>query len=177
MATAPAAARRLALAPGEQFVGLPRPLQLHRQVERLVEKVWKRMPRIDGQRRQHRENLPRNTSRRCRRSASLRSFRRRRTMPSFSIAGNTCSIQQRYCSAPARVRPDRFSPVAPWAACGPRRNPGRCGPAPSVATADADHEELIEVGAENRQELQPLQERNLRILSLLEHAAIEFKPA
>src|SRR5262249_5421946 len=43
--------------------------------------------------------------------------------------------------------------------------------------AHADHEELIEVRAENPEELEPFQERHARILSLLENSTIELEPA
>src|SRR5262249_49159372 len=43
--------------------------------------------------------------------------------------------------------------------------------------ADADHEELVEVGLEDGEEFQALQQRNVRALGLLEHAAVELQPA
>src|SRR5262245_2216964 len=43
--------------------------------------------------------------------------------------------------------------------------------------ADAHHKEFIEVGAENGDKLEPLQERYLRILGLFQYTAIEFQPA
>ena len=46
-----------------------------------------------------------------------------------------------------------------------------------LQAADADHEELIQVGAEDRQELEPFQERHLGVLGLLQHPAVEFQPA
>ena len=41
----------------------------------------------------------------------------------------------------------------------------------------ANHEKLVEVRAENRQELHPLQQRSLLILRLLQHAGVELQPA
>jgi hypothetical protein len=41
----------------------------------------------------------------------------------------------------------------------------------------ADHEEFVEIGAKDRQELQPLHQRILGVLRLLEHAQVEFQPA
>ena len=67
--------------------------------------------------------------------------------------------------------------------CSPRRHAGRprsrsgCRPAPSAAAADADHEELVEVRAEDGEELEPLQQRHGRVLGLFEHAAVELEPA
>ena len=42
--------------------------------------------------------------------------------------------------------------------------------------ADADHEELVEVGLEDGQELEPFQQRHLRVLSFLQDAAVELQP-
>jgi hypothetical protein len=42
--------------------------------------------------------------------------------------------------------------------------------------ADADHEELVEVRVEDRQEPQPLEQRVLRVLGLFEHAGVEREP-
>jgi hypothetical protein len=41
----------------------------------------------------------------------------------------------------------------------------------------ADHEELVEVRAEDRQELHPLQQGIGRVLGLLEHTRVELQPA
>src|SRR5215813_4428647 len=41
---------------------------------------------------------------------------------------------------------------------------------------DPDHEELIEIRAEDREELHPFQEGNARILRLLEDTAVELEP-
>src|SRR5262249_48201156 len=43
--------------------------------------------------------------------------------------------------------------------------------------ADADHEELVQVGAEDGQELEALQKGHLRVLGLFEYAAVELQPA
>jgi hypothetical protein len=45
-----------------------------------------------------------------------------------------------------------------------------------LETADALHEELIEIAADDGQELDPLQQRGARILGLVEHAAVEGEP-
>ena len=72
------------------------PLQQHGQVERLVEQVRKRMAGVDGQRRQHREDLAAKDFAQVladpRRSGPSRP---RRTMPSRSRAGSTSSCRQR----------------------------------------------------------------------------------
>src|SRR5262249_23934105 len=44
-------------------------------------------------------------------------------------------------------------------------------------TSDADHEEFVQVRAEDRQKLHPLQKRRAPILQLLEHAGVESQPA
>ena len=41
----------------------------------------------------------------------------------------------------------------------------------------ADHKEFIEVGAEDREELDPLQQRVLLVKRLLQHAPVELQPA
>ena len=46
-----------------------------------------------------------------------------------------------------------------------------------LQAADADHEELVEVGLEDGQELEPFQQRHARILGLFQNAAIELQPA
>jgi hypothetical protein len=40
----------------------------------------------------------------------------------------------------------------------------------------ADHEELVEVRAEDGEELHPFEERHARVLRLLEHAPVELEP-
>ena len=42
--------------------------------------------------------------------------------------------------------------------------------------ANALHEELIEVGADDGQELEPLQQRVSRVLGLVQHTAVELQP-
>ena len=49
--------------------------------------------------------------------------------------------------------------------------------APVQQSADADHEELVEVALVYRQEFQPLQKRHGRVSGFLEHAKIELEPA
>ena len=47
----------------------------------------------------------------------------------------------------------------------------------SLDTGDADHEELVQVGAEYGQELHPFQQRNRRVERFLQHPRIELHPA
>ena len=121
----------------------------------------------------------RNTSCRCLRSASVRSLRPRMTMPSRSRAGSTSSSRQ----AILRRRPSGATTWPMRSSCS--RGGMRSAPEPNgdaglhllLQAADADHEELVEVGAEDGQELEPLQQRHLRVLGLLQHAAVELQPA
>ncbi len=54
------------------------------------------------------------------------------------------------------------------------RHPGRD---PALQTGDADHEELVQVVGEDRQELGPLQQRHpLGVLGQLEHPVVERQP-
>ncbi len=45
-----------------------------------------------------------------------------------------------------------------------------------LQAADADHEELVEVGLENGEELEAFQQRNARVLRLLQDAPVKFEP-
>src|SRR5262249_8926120 len=47
---------------------------------------------------------------------------------------------------------------------------------PALEPGHADHEELVEVRADDRQELDPLEERHRRVFGLLEDPAIELEP-
>jgi hypothetical protein len=53
-----------------------------------------------------------------------------------------------------------------------RPSPARCALEPGYA----DHEELVEVRADDREEFHPLEERHRRIFGLLEDPAIELEP-
>ncbi len=47
----------------------------------------------------------------------------------------------------------------------------------TLEAGDADHEEFVEIGAGDRQEAQPLQQRMGAVAGLLQHAAVEREPA
>ena len=47
----------------------------------------------------------------------------------------------------------------------------------ATQTCDADHVELVEVGAEDRQELQPLQQAIPRVERLVQYSGVELEPA
>ena len=83
--------------------------------------------------------------------------------------------RQRYCSATSwrTVSLMRSSCSRGGMRSAPEPN-GDAGLHLLLQAADADHEELVEVGAEDGQELEPLQQRHLRVLRLFQHAAIEL---
>jgi hypothetical protein len=56
--------------------------------------------------------------------------------------------------------------------------PGRAVPGPDAALQPrhAHHEELVQVGAENGEELHALEQWDARIPGLFEHATIELEP-
>ena len=47
----------------------------------------------------------------------------------------------------------------------------------ALEAGDADHEELVEVRGEDREEADPLQQVQVRVLGELEHAGVEVQPA
>jgi hypothetical protein len=47
---------------------------------------------------------------------------------------------------------------------------------PALQRRHADHEELVEVRAEDREELHPLEQGHARVLGLFEHAPVELEP-
>ena len=57
---------------------------------------------------------------------------------------------------------------------GRHREPGRDA---ALEAGDAHHEELVEVGGEDRQEVGALEQRDGRVLGQLEHALVEGEPA
>ena len=162
------------------FSGSLRPLQQHGQVQRLVEQVRERVARVDGQRREHREDLAAEDV------AQVLAVRvgqvlgpRGGRCPSFSRAGSTSSAQ----AAIGFVRPSARTAWPMRSSCSRGRHAvgagadGDAGLHLLLQAADADHEELVEVGREDGQELEALQQRHRRVLGLLQHAAIELQPA
>ena len=53
---------------------------------------------------------------------------------------------------------------------------GEAGRDPPLQAGDADHEELVEVAREDRQEAHPLEQRHARVLGELEDALVERQP-
>jgi hypothetical protein len=74
-----------------------------------------------------------------------------------------------------RARAHRFELLARGVAVG--CHVFDAGPEPAHRGGDADHEELVEVGAGDRQELHPLEQRMALVLRLREHALVELEPA
>ena len=70
--------------------------------------------------------------------------------------------------------PDRLEHLARHQ---PRRGPyGDARGDASLEAGDADHEELVEVAGEDREEPRPLQQRHPRVLGQLEHPLVEVEP-
>ena len=44
-----------------------------------------------------------------------------------------------------------------------------------LEAADPLHEELVEIGADDREELDPLEQRGARVLGLVQHAPVEAR--
>jgi hypothetical protein len=55
------------------------------------------------------------------------------------------------------------------------QRPLDAGVDPIVQAGDTDHEELVGVAREDRRELDPLEQRHVRVLGELEHALVELR--
>ena len=112
----------------------------------------------------------------CRCSSRVRSSQRTSSMFSLASAGTISSRNRvawrsissddvlQICSSTSRgIRPDAARD----------RHPGGD---PSLESGDPHHEELVEVGGEDRQEAHPLQQREAGVLGELEHPAVEVQP-
>ena len=155
-----------------------RHLQPHNQVQRFVEQLRKRMRRVNRQRRQHRADL---------RAIILLEPVQVGRRPAPQAPGTGC----RCAPAPAAVlRASRRIAAPPSGArAGRSRGTSRVAVSPSIAAldhvafdlllepGDAHLEELIEVRADDAEELHPLQQRVLRIQRLVQHALVELQPA
>ena len=113
-------------------------------------------------------------SRSC--SLSPSSSQRTSVMPSCASAGLHLLGEHRRVAGhqPVRLLADRLEDL-------PRGQPGRGrdrdarGDA-ALEAGHPDHEELVEVGREDRQEPHPLQQRDVRVLGQLEHPLVERQP-
>ncbi len=135
-------------------------------------------PGIDGERREHREE----------RRAEVALEERAPVAASSSLARNepdSLRGQQRHEvleEAPvllldevvhrARDRGQRLGRGEPVRAAGL----GVAGVHLALEPGHADHEELVEVRAEDSEELDAFEQRHRRVLRLLEHAAVELEP-
>ena len=73
------------------------------------------------------------------------------------------------------VRTDRGELLARRQPAG--RGAGHAGGHLVLQRRDADLEELVEVGRADRHELQPLEQRDARLLGQRQHAPVEVEPA
>ena len=153
-------------------------LQLHDQVQRLVEQLRERMRRVNRQRRQHRADL---------RAVILLDPGAIGLRPAPPAPGTGCRC--RPAPAPARSRQQAYWSLdhAPHAL---GDGAERLGGGQAVHAAldhlaldlllEAGHahlEELVQVRADDAEELHPLQQRVLRVERLVEHALVELQPA
>ena len=136
------------------------------------------MARIDGHRRQHGENFaPENISQ----GAQLRLFEvfgAAQHNP-FRLQRRQDFLGQTFILHGDQLANDLTDPSQLFLRCHAVR-PGAPGDTRLhflLQTAHPDHEKLIQVGAEDGQELDALQERHVSILSLFQNPPIELQPA
>ena len=152
-------------------------LQLDGEIQALVEDARERVRGIEPDGREHRHHLAEEVV------ADPLLLRRRpfargagSGCPPSRAPGSTSSLSSRY-----------WRSTMPWARAATWRktSSGREAVGPGVAAApslicsftpeSADLEELVEVGRDDAQELQPLEQRHGAVLGLREHAAVEFE--
>ena len=164
------------LHPGEVLLAGLGVAHEHREVERQPGDVGERVRRVDRQRRQHREDpvpeqplavlllVPVEVVPAHQLDALVGERRddlvaEQRGVPLHQLAG---------------LGPDRLEHLAGQQPGGGRD--GDAGRDPALEAGDADHEELVEVAGEDRQEPGPLQQRQPRVLGQLEHPLVEVQP-
>ena len=170
--------QRRHLDPGEVLLAGLRVAHEHGEVERQPGDVGERVRRVDRQRRQHREDLLREQPRaaaRCSSSVELVPAHAARCPPR-PAPGATSSRKTAACRciSSCGAPPDLLEHLARHQAGG-----GADGDAGGDAPLEAghpDHEELVEVAGEDRQELGPLEQRQLGVLGQLEHPLVEGEP-
>ena len=150
----------------------------HGEVERQAGDVGERVRRVDGQRREHREDPV------ARRAAE------RLAAPRRSRSSQRTSVDALVRRAPGAPRRWKTRGVPLHAARGrPRRSAraprgaqpgggahGEAGGDAALEAGHADHEELVEVAGEDGQEAGPLEQRHGRVLGELEHPLVELQP-
>ena len=163
---------------GEQLFLVAGPAQHHREVERLVEEVREGVAGVDGQRRQHRENL---------------ALEDQAQVPFIGVGevleaaeDDALALQRRqHAFVEAAVglgghAPDGLFDAFELLLDRHVVGAGAVGDAGLhllLQAADADHEKLIQVRLENGEEFEALQQRYARVLRLLQDAAVKFEPA
>src|SRR5580704_15879204 len=151
-------------------------LELDGERAREIRDIWKRVPAVDAQRRQHREDVvvERALERGLRLLVELRDAHQ---MNSLAFHRR----QQLIVEQPHLLRQGRAQPI--------RYSGEMFGGHPAVFGApddlrldllfdrrDADHEELVEIRSVNGDEFQPLEHRIARVEPLFQHAVVEFEP-
>ncbi len=148
----------------------------HGQVQAQPRDVRERMRRVHRQRRQHREDLlpeervqagllllrqlrPADQLDALRRQIEQHLLLERSGVPGHQLARATPDLVQHL----TRLQPGG----------GTLRHPRGD---PALQTGDPDHEELVQVAREDRQELGPLQQRYLWVLRQLQHTFVEGQP-
>ena len=169
--------QRRHLHPGEPLLAGRRVAHDDREVQRQVRDVRERVRGVDGERREHREDASSNIAR------ELRLRRRRRGRPSRrtrcrrpASAGATSLVNTRGLAGDELLDPgaDRAQLLDLVEAVG--RRGAHAGRELLLQAGDAHLEELVEVRAEDREELRPLEQRQRRVLGEREHARVEVEP-
>ena len=137
-----------------------------------------RMPRIDGERRQHRKDVAAKVGGQGIFLLVVDVLVQAQEDAFFFESGQELLAQtlERLAEHAAHLFADGGKLIARRHAVGA----GADGDARSdflLQAADADHEEFVEVGSEDGQELDPLQQRHGAIERFFENATIELQPA
>ncbi len=169
--------QRRHLDPGEVLLARGRVGHDDRQVERQPRDVRERVRRVDGERREHREDLlaeelvqalllarlelvPVDERDALRGERGLHVVGEHARVPRHEVVRALADRVEHLAGRQARRRGDRDA----------RRHA-------ALEARDAHHEELVQVGREDREEPDALQERLARVLRELEHALVECEPA
>ena len=164
------------LDPGEALALIP-VVDDHRQVQAQVRHVGKRVARIERERRQDGEDVALEVG------PQLALLLGRKGVVRDDLDPLVAELRQQVF-APTIVEAPAF-PLEVGADAGQllgrrhavRRRLERAPLQLPAQTRDADHEELVQVAAVDRQELDPLEQRVPRVARLLQHPAVEPQPA
>ncbi len=156
----------------------PPPLAPQEQgdVEGLVAQVRERVPGVDGERRERREHVVREVG--ARRGGLLRGevARRHDEQPGAGELGNELLAPGPPSLLDERVRARRHRRELLGREEPVRRGLGDAARDLLLQPGDPDHEELVEVRADDAEELEALEERQRAIARLLEDALVELEP-